>query len=257
MKKIFQYYKKTFLLSFSIAKANFKLRNEGSYLGIFWYLLNPLSLFAILLFLRGAFFSTEHIKFYPIYLLIGIIMINFFNQLIGFSINVIQNNSGYIKSIKISQEVFVFAMVIQFIFSHIFELMLVAILFVFFKVSLIGILLYLFIFIFFTIFVLGLCLIFAVIGLYINDFNNIWSIASQLLFFITPIFYSISPGTNLSAINHFNPLFHFITITRDVAIYGIFPPLPIILLMIGISVGSFFVGSIIFNKFKGKFAELV
>ena len=170
--KILNFYNKTISLSYSIAKANFKLRNEGSYLGIFWYLLNPLSLFVILLFLRGAFFSTENIKFYPIYLLIGIIMINFFNQLIGFSVNIIKNNSGYVKSIKISQEVFVFSMVIQSIFSHMFELMLVAVLFIYFKVSLIGILFYLFIFIFFTIFTSGLCLIFAVIGLYINDFNN-------------------------------------------------------------------------------------
>ncbi|HNU96023.1 MAG TPA: hypothetical protein PKH95_01275 [Candidatus Magasanikbacteria bacterium] len=31
-----------FNLSWQLAKANFKLRNEGSYLGIFWYLLDPL-----------------------------------------------------------------------------------------------------------------------------------------------------------------------------------------------------------------------
>ena len=184
-------------------------------------------------------------------------MINFFNQLIGFSVNIIKNNSGYVKSIKISQEVFVFSMVIQSIFSHMFELMLVAVLFIYFKVSLIGILFYLFIFIFFTIFTSGLCLIFAVIGLYINDFNNIWSIASQLLFFITPIFYSISPGTGLYTMNHFNPLFHFISITRDVAIYGTFPPFYAILLMVAISFGSFAVGTILFNRFKDKFAELV
>jgi len=39
MRKLKKYYKKIkriLELSFSLAKANFKLRNENSYLGIFW-----------------------------------------------------------------------------------------------------------------------------------------------------------------------------------------------------------------------------
>jgi len=46
--------KKTLSLGFSLASAQFKLRNEGSYLGVLWYLLEPLSFFAILLFLAGV-----------------------------------------------------------------------------------------------------------------------------------------------------------------------------------------------------------
>lgn len=250
-------YKKSIALSYSISKAYFKLRNEGSYLGIFWYLLNPLSLFLILLFIRGALFSTEHIVQYPLYLLIGIVMINFFNNLIGASIGIIQGNGGYLKSIRISPEVFIFAMVFQSIFSHIFEILLIAILFIYFKVSLIGILFYLLVFVFFVIFVIGLCLICATIGLYIIDFNNIWSIASQLLFFITPTFYLVVPGTHLYIENLFNPLYYFLTAARDVSVYGVLPQWWMTTAIIFFSFFSLIIGSLVFNKFKGKFAEFV
>ena len=244
-------------LSYSIAKANFKLRNEGSYLGIFWYLLSPLSLFSILLFIRGSITSSEGISLYPLYLLLGLVMVNFFSQLIHAATNVIQNNSGFIKSIKIPLEVFVLSTVIQSVFSHLFELILIAVFFIFFKVSLIGILFYLIVFAFFIVFILGLCFLFATLGLHVSDLSNIWSIASQLLFFITPTFYVVHPGTTLYLGNLFNPIFYFVTAARDVAIYGNVPPLWMIGAIIAMSVASFFVGYFVFNKFKGRFAELV
>jgi lipopolysaccharide transport system permease protein len=244
-------------LSYSIAKANFKLRNEGSYLGILWYLLSPLSLFLILFFIRGSITSTEGVLYYPLYLLIGLVMINFFSQLVHTAIGVIQNNSGFIKSIKIPLEVFVLSTVMQSIFSHIFELLLIAVFFLFFNVPLIGIIFYIVVFIVFIIFTLGVCFFCATLGVYVNDLGNIWTIASQLLFFITPTFYVVHPGTPLYLGNLFNPLFYFITTARDVAIYGTLPPLWMIAVIVGVSVVSLFVGLFSFNRFKGRFAELV
>ncbi len=244
-------------LSYSIAKANFKLRNEGSYLGIFWYLLSPLSLFLILLFIRGNISGVEPVLHYPLYLLIGLVMINFFSQLIHSAIGVIQNNSGFIKSIKIPLEVFVFSIVLQSIFSHIFEVVLIALFFIYFNMSLIGVLFYLIVFAFFAVFVLGVCLLSATLGLYVSDLGNIWTIASQLLFFLTPTFYVVHPGTHLYLGNLFNPIFYFMTAARDVAIYGTMPAWWMIGVMLAVSILSFCVGAFVFNRYKGRFAELV
>lgn len=49
LKKEEHSFKDFFNLSISLAKAEFKLRNEGSYLGILWYLLNTLNIFNILI----------------------------------------------------------------------------------------------------------------------------------------------------------------------------------------------------------------
>ena len=242
--------------SYSLAKANFKVRNEGSYLGILWYLLAPLSYFLIILYLRGSLFATENIAQYPAYLLIGLIMMNFFNQSIGVSVSLIRNNTSFIKSMKISYEVFVISTVLQSIFSHMFELFLVAVLFLYLHIPLIGILWYLAVFVFFTLFTAGLCFLFTVIGLYFNDFKNIWAIVAQLLLFLTPVFYAAPPGTYVYLGNLFNPLFYFLAAARDVAVYGIVP-LQYIAVAALLSCCSLGIGLFVFNRCKYRFAELV
>jgi len=244
-------------LSLSLARANFKLRNEGSYLGIFWYLLNPLALFLIILFIKGAAFSTVPIKFYPLYLFLGIIMYNFFSKILTSAITIIEKNGGLIKSIKINYEPFVISEVLEATFSHVFEIFLLIILMISSGVPLWGIIYYFIIFIIFCLFILGVALIFSIVGAYIKDFSNIWVIATQLLFFITPIFYLLKGDTWLYKINLLNPLYYFLSIARDVTIYGKMPELYIIAGTFFFSITFFMVGIIIFNKFKSKLAELI
>jgi len=257
IKKYYYKVKSILGLSLSLAKADFKLRNEGSYLGIFWYLLNPLALFLIILFIRGAAFSSNNISFYPIYLLLGVIMNNFFSKSLSSAVGVIGDSSGLIKSIKIKYESLVISEVLGTIFSHFFEVLLLAIFMLCYKVSLIGIIYYLIIFAVFSIFLTGMSFIFAVIGAYVNDFANIWSIATQLIFFITPTFYLVKEGTWLYKVNMFNPLYYFLTAAREVAIYGKMPTLRLIAGIVVMTIFFFVAGIIIFNKFKSKFAELV
>jgi ABC-type polysaccharide/polyol phosphate export permease len=78
--------KKMIRVSFSLAKVNFRLRIENSYLGIFWYLLNPLIMFGILLLVKKAAFPEASIPYYPLFLIIGISAFNFFKQAISESI---------------------------------------------------------------------------------------------------------------------------------------------------------------------------
>ncbi|MCH7640633.1 ABC transporter permease [Patescibacteria group bacterium] len=93
----------TIRLSLALAKANFKLRNEGTYLGILWYLLNPLLLFALLFLI---FFDRlgQNIEQYPLYLLLGIIMFNFFQQATTEATKIIDQNRHLIKSINFPKE---------------------------------------------------------------------------------------------------------------------------------------------------------
>src|SRR4030042_3140482 len=87
-------------LSLEIAKSSFKLRNEGSYLGIFWYLLNPLLLFLLLLLVFSDRLGNS-IPSYPLYLLLGIVIFNFFQQATTESTKIIVRDYGeLIKSIN-------------------------------------------------------------------------------------------------------------------------------------------------------------
>lgn len=243
-------------LSLSIAKMKFKLRNEGSYLGIIWYLLNPL-LFFSLLFLIFHDRVGNNIEFYPLYLLLGIIMFNFFQSATNESSKIVINNSGLIKSIKFPVESLIFSMIFRIIFSHLFEIIVFCIFLFIMDINIIGILFYPFILLVFSIFVCGLCLSLSALTVYIVDLSNLWGFLCGLLWFATPIFYSIGGQTRLFLFNLLNPMYYYITIARDIIIYNKIPELWLICGAVEYALISLIIGLIIFNKLKPKFAEMV
>lgn len=233
------------------------MRNEASYLGILWYLLSPLSFFLIILHLRSALSLDQGIESYPAYLLIGLIMVNFFSQSIASSIDIIRSNANYIKTMKVNYEVFILSTVFRATFSHFFELVLVGVTLTLLDLSLFGIIYYIPILVLYFLFTLGICFLFSAIGIYFNDLKNLWAIASQLLLFATPVFYLVKEGSPLHSLNLFNPLFGFLTAARDVTIYGTVPSVQLILALIVVSAFFFALGLFVFNKLKKSFAELV
>ena len=244
-------------LSLQLAKARFKLRNEGSYLGIFWYLLEPFLLFVIILGIRSAFVGGSGGEDYPLYLIIGLVMINFFTGTTSKATNIIFNNSSFIKSIKINHESLVISQVLEGIFSHFFEYLVLIGFIIYYQGSLVGILIYPIIFGFFVVFILGFSFILSTIGVYVADLNNVWNVITRFLFFVTPIFYIIEEASFIYRVNLFNPLFYFISITREIVISNQIPGFWMIGIIGSMSVLTLILGIFIFDRYKYKFAEMV
>lgn len=250
-------FKNFWQLSFQLAKAGFKLRNEGSYLGILWYLLNPLLLFLLLLLVFSDRLGNA-IPNYPLYLLLGIIIFNFFQNATTEATKIITKDyGGIIKSINFPRESLIGSLVLKTFFSHIFEIILFIVFIFIFKGSLAGLIFYPIILIFFCIFVFGACLILSSLTVYFVDLENIWFFVSRLIWLGTPIFYAIGGQTRLFYINLLNPLYYFITIAREIIIYSRVPELWMILGALGYSLLFFLAGMIVFNKLKVKFAEMI
>ncbi|MEI8339594.1 MAG: ABC transporter permease [bacterium] len=246
-----------FALGYQLAKAHFKVRNEGSYLGVFWYLLEPLAFFIVLLFLGGVIYNNS-IPQYPAYLLLGLIMFNFFLAVTGNASGIIIKNKYFVKSIKVDSAAFIFAGVLQSIFSHIFEVALFIFLLIYLKTSVWLIIFYPVIFICLCLFTTGVAFIFAAVGVFVIDWGNVWNVAGRLIWFVTPVFYVLRDSNSLIAkFNYFNPLSHFITVARNIIVYGEVPTIFSVLGIIVISFGTFLVGYFIFNKGKIYFAERV
>jgi len=248
---------KSFLgLSIAIAKTEFKQRNEGSYLGMLWYLLNPLLMF-ILLFLVFGDRLGKGITHYPLYLLLGIIIFNLFQQATTESTKQIIENDYLIKSIHFPYISLIGGIVLKTIFTHILEIVVFIGFLIFFQISIKGIIFYPIILIFFSIFVLGISLAISSIAVYFVDLENIWLFISRLLWFATPIFYSIESQTKLLYFNMLNPMYYFITLSRDVLIYQKLPHSWIIYGVIISTIISITIGFLIFNNLKNKFAEMI
>jgi len=236
---------------------SFKLRNEGSYLGILWYFLNPLLSFLILYFIFATRLGAG-IESYPFYLLIGIIQWNFVNLAVGTAMKDIIANAQLIKSMNFSRESLIVASVFMALINHFFELLVLFIFLLFFvKLSFLMLLFPLILFLQFLL-ILGMCFAFSSIIIYFRDLENIWAFFSRLWWFVTPVFYTISPKTPLIyTLNLFNPLYYIITVSRDILIYNKLPAISSVLALACFSLLSFNLGYLIFKKLKHKFAEMI
>lgn len=248
--------RQTLSLSLAIATIEIKLKNEGSYIGIFWYLLNPLLTFLLLL----AIFKTrlgEDIPHYPLYLLLGIIVFNFFQQTTTESTRIIHQNNNIIRSINFPREALIGAVILKNLFSHILEVILFLIIAFFFKAPIAGILFYPGILIIFCLFCFGISLTLSALTVYFVDLENIWAFIWRLMWFGTPIFYTIAGQTKLFLLNLLNPMYYFITIARDLVIHAKAPDCWLVLTAGCYSLLALMIGLIVFGKLKRKFAELI
>ncbi len=247
----------TLELGLQLAKAEFKLRNEGSYLGILWYLLNPILTFGILYLIFSDRLGGS-IAAYPAYLLLGIIMFNIFQSTtVEATKSILKEYHHLIKSIQFPRESLVIAIVLKNVFSHIFEILLFALLLLHMDIHLIGLIGYVPLFAAFVGFIYGSSLLMAAFTVYFVDLDNIWNFAVRIIWFGTPIFYAIENQTRLYAANLANPMYYFITAARDIIVYGKMPAPSIILGSLAFSIGFLALGTITFNMLKRKFAELI
>lgn len=249
-------FKRFLELSLSLAKYEFKLRNEGSFLGIFWYLLNPLLLFGLLFFIFSIKLGSE-IESYGLYLFLGIIMFNFFQAVTIESTRSIRDHRYIIKSINFPRESMIASNVLKFLFSHIFEIIAFLLFILFFGGSLINIIFYPLVLIFLSFFILGASFILGAFAVYFVDLENIWLFVSRLLWFGTPILYSVNERSVLFFVNLFNPMYYFIGVARDLVVYSKIPELWMLVGAVGYSLLFLIVGIFIFSKLKNKFAEVI
>ena len=243
-------------LSLALAKAEFKERNEGSYLGVLWYLLNPLLLFLLLL-LVFADRVGNRIPDYPLYLLTGIIMFNFFQRATIDSTKVIREHRYLIKSVNFPRQALVGSIVLRTLYSHLFEILLLAVFLFIFQGAFVGIVFYPFILLFFYAFIFGTSLILASLTIYIMDIEHVWAFAARLIWLGTPIFYAIAGQTRLAFVSRFNPMYYYITIARDVMVYGQMPQAWMVFGAVGYGIVFLAAGLMTFKNLKTRFAELV
>jgi ABC-type polysaccharide/polyol phosphate export permease len=171
--------------------------------------------------------------------------------------NGILHNAGLIKSIKFPGESVIISIVLRNLFEHLFEIIVFAIFLSAFNVSLVGIIFYLIVLVFLILFSYGVSLILSALTIYFIDLKNIWTFISRLLWFATPIFYSIGGQTKLLTFSMFNPLYYFITISRDIIIYQRMPELWMIGGAVIFTVAALAIGIFVFHLLRHKFAEMI
>jgi ABC-2 type transport system permease protein len=197
MRHIFS--KKNRALLAELVRTDFKLRYQGSVLGYAWSLLRPLLLFVILylVFVRMLKFGNK-IEHFPVYLLLGIVIWNFFQEMTTRSLTSIVERGDLIRKISIPRWVIIFSSSISAMINLLLNMVVVVILIAINHVSLLGTAVWLpLILAEVYVFAAGLSLFLSAAYVKYRDVSYIWEVIMQAAFYLTPIIYPISLITSL------------------------------------------------------------
>jgi len=183
-----------------LVRTDFKLRYQGSVLGYAWSLLRPLLLFAILYVVFVQFLRLgEGVPHFPVYLLLGIVIWNFFHEMTVQSLTSIVGRGDLIRKIRIPRWIIIVSSSISALINLMLNMLVVIFFMAVSGVELMNTsLLLLPILIEVYIFALGLSLLLSAAYVKYRDVNYIWEVILQAGFYITPILYPLSLITNIT-----------------------------------------------------------
>lgn len=177
-----------------LVKTNFKLRYQGSYLGVLWSVLQPLMLFAVMYVVFVKFLKfTDGTPTFPISLLCGTCLWQFFTESTSMGMRSIVDRGDLLRKIHFPNYIIVAATTMGSMISLAINLG-VVILFGFFAhahytwrvITVIPSILQLYAI------SLGVALLLGSLYVYFRDIDHIWDVILQALFYATPIIYPLS-----------------------------------------------------------------
>ncbi len=249
-----------------LVRTDFKLRYQGSVLGYAWSLLRPLMLFAILYVVFVLVLKTGGgIPHFPVYLLLGIVIWNFFLEMTTQSLGSIVGRGDLIRKISIPRWMIVFSSSISAVINLFLNLIVIVIFMFFNDVNLMLTALWLpLILVEVYVLSLGLSLFLSAAFVKFRDINYIWEVILQAGFYLTPILYAMTliPSVTAQKIVLLNPVAQAIQdaryaiITHETpTIYRLFDGGPYVLIPF-VLVFMVFVGGLLYFKKESKyFAE--
>jgi ABC-2 type transport system permease protein len=199
-------------LTVTLAVTDFKMRFFGSALGYFWQLMRPLMLFGVLYLVFTEFVRVgKAVPHYPVILLTNIILYTFFAEATSGAVTAMVSRENLVRKIQFPRLVIPCAVVLTATFSLVLNLCVVLSFALASGVKpnwgwlqfplLVGAL---------GIFTLGCATLISALYVRFRDLKPIWEVTLQLLFYATPVLYTIeSINHRLPSVAHallLNPL---------------------------------------------------
>jgi ABC-2 type transport system permease protein len=177
-----------------MVKTDFKLRYQGSVLGYMWSLLRPLLLFIILYLVFAKLLKVgSNVPHYPVYLLLGIVLWNYFAEVTGGGVGAIVGRGDLLRKINFPKYVIILSVSFSALINLFLNFIVIAV-FMYFGHVVIGWSLLLVIPLMFELFIFSMGVSFLLSALYVKyrDVSYIWEVIMQAAFYATPIIYALS-----------------------------------------------------------------
>lgn len=208
-----------------------KVKYRRSVLGVLWTLLNPLLMMIVLSIVFSNLFKFD-VEYFPVYLLSGQLMFNFYNESTSNAMSAILNNGSLIKKVYVPKYLFVVSRLLSSVinlaasFSALILVILAMRLPLTWKVVLsvipLGLL---------AVFSLGVSLFLAAVTVKFRDVMHLYSVFTTALLYLTPVIYpmSILPE-KVKILVMLNPITNYVMMFRETMMYGHFPSVSSIVL---------------------------
>lgn len=237
-----------------LVSRDFKTKYKRSVLGMAWSFLNPLLTMCVQYVVFSTLFKSD-IPNYAVYLLTGIVFMNFFSEAVSMGMTSITGNASLIKKVYVPKYIYPISRVISSLVNFVIALiplMLVMIftglmprpaliLLVFDILCLLG-------------FITGMGLLLTTAMTFFQDTQFLWGVISMMWMYLTPIFYPESIiAEQFLTVYRMNPMYQYITFARTCIIDGVSPaPLSYLWCLLS-SVMVLWLGIIVFKKHQDRF----
>lgn len=243
------------LLKTSVKK-EIRGKYKNSFLGVLWSFLNPLLQIGVYALIFQMILKNPK-ENYAIFLCCALIPWTFFSTTISRAAFNCVENGNILKKVYFPREILPISVVTSEVVNFLISTIIIL---AFVTLGGIGISKYI---IFYPLILLaqyilliGISFIISSICVYLRDLQHFIGIFLQLMFYATPIVYSVDAiPDNFKWILQINPMTYIIEAYRNIFYEKAMPDLQPIFIMILISLGICVVGYLIFNKLQKGFAE--
>lgn len=195
--------KKNRVLLYELVKTDFKLRYQGSFLGILWSVLKPLLLFAVMYTVFVEFLKfTDGTPQYPIVLLLGISLWSFFTEATNVGMHSVVGRGDILRKINFPKYIIILSAMMSSLISLAINLAVVVVIAIitahttqvqFTAMVLLTPLSIIQLFVL----AFGLALFLSTLYVKFRDIGHIWEVVLQILFYSMPIIYPLTQVANL------------------------------------------------------------
>ena len=254
LKKIMQY---QFLFE-ELVKRDFTMKYKRTILGMAWSIISPLMNLLIMWLVFGKMLGSN-VDHYVIYLFSGQLVFSFFSDATNLGMTSLVGNAGIFTKVNVPKYLFLFSQNVSALINFGLTLL---VYFVF--VAMEGLpftwkfVMLLYAILCLVIFNLGMGLILSALYVFFRDMQYLWGIATQLIMWLSAIFYSIdSFGESARNLFLLNPMYLFIRYFRKIVIEATIPTPQFHLLMLADALLAFGIGAWMYKKYNTEFLYYV
>ena len=251
-------------LIYALIKRDVAGRYKGTNLGIIWSFLSPLATLLIYTMVFGLFFKsrwpesrTEHLSEFAVTLFGGLFVFDFFRECLSIAPIVILQVPNYVKKVVFPLEILPIVKVGSSLFHALISwfVFMVGVFFVRGDIPITAIVIPIVV-LPIIVFAAGCSWILAAAGVFFRDAQHLIVLILNILFFATPILYSITQvPEKLHWLIKLNPLYPVIHSVRMCCLWGVWPDWKGLVMVLGISVLVAWGGFIIFERSRDMFAD--